>query len=87
MFLKGKTALITGSTSGIGAGYAKALAAEGAAVMINGFGDDGEIETLRQELESLSGAKALYSNADMTKPEKSGRCAVIAQTSWDPWIS
>ncbi len=70
MFLKGKTALITGSTSGIGGGYAKALAAEGAAVMINGFGDQAEIETLRQELESLSGAKAAYSNADMTKPEE-----------------
>lgn len=70
MFLKGKTALITGSTSGIGGGYAKALAAEGAAVMINGFGDEGEIETLRQELESLSSAKAAYSNADMTKPEE-----------------
>ena len=69
MFLKGKTALITGSTSGIGGGYAKALAAEGAAVMINGFGDAGEIETLRQELESLSGVKAAHSNADMTKPE------------------
>lgn len=70
MFLKGKTALITGSTSGIGGGYAKALAGEGAAVMINGFGDQAEIETLRQELESLSGAKAAYSNADMTKPEE-----------------
>ncbi len=70
MFLKGKTALITGSTSGIGGGYAKALAAEGAAVMINGFGEEGEIETLRQELERLSGTKAAYSNADMTKPEE-----------------
>lgn len=80
MFLKGKTALITGSTSGIGAGYAKALAAEGAAVMINGFGDDGEIETLRQELESTSGAGALYSNADMTKPEEiRGMCSDCAE--------
>ena len=70
MFLKGKTAIITGSTSGIGGGYAKALAAEGAAVMINGFGDKSEIETLRNELESLSGVKAAYSNADMTKPEE-----------------
>ncbi|QJB68588.1 3-hydroxybutyrate dehydrogenase [Parasphingorhabdus halotolerans] len=70
MFLKGKTALITGSTSGIGGGYAKALAAEGATVMINGFGDKSEIDTLCQELESLSGVKAAYSNADMTKPEE-----------------
>lgn len=70
MFLRGKTALITGSTSGIGGGYAKALAAEGASVMINGFGDNAEIEALRQELESLSGAKAAYSDADMTKSEQ-----------------
>lgn len=70
MFLKGKVALITGSTSGIGGGYAKALAAEGAAVMINGFGDADAIEALRKELETLSGTKAAYSNADMTKPEE-----------------
>ena len=44
MFLKGKTAIVTGSTSGIGLAYAKALAAEGASVMINGFGDADEIE-------------------------------------------
>lgn len=70
MFLKGKTALITGSTSGIGGGYAKALAAEGAAVMLNGFGDTGEIEALRTELENQSGAQAAYSDADMTRPEQ-----------------
>ena len=69
MFLKGKTALVTGSTSGIGLGYAKALAAEGANVMINGFGDAAEIERERAGLEALSDGKALYSNADMTKPE------------------
>jgi len=68
MFLKGKTALVTGSTSGIGLGYAKALAAEGANVMINGFGDPAEIEMDRAGLEALSGGKALYSDADMTKP-------------------
>ena len=68
MFLQGKTALITGSTSGIGLGYAKALAAEGANIMINGFGDAAEIEKERVGLEALSGAKALYSDADMTKP-------------------
>ena len=59
MFLKGKTALVTGSTSGIGLGYAKALAAEGANVMINGFGDAAEIEKERAGLEALSGGKAL----------------------------
>ena len=70
MFLKGKTALITGSTSGIGLGYAKALAAEGAAVMINGFGDRGEIDGHVEELKKISGAGAYYSPADMTKPEQ-----------------
>ncbi|HEY0595499.1 3-hydroxybutyrate dehydrogenase [Sphingopyxis sp.] len=66
MFLKGKTAIVTGSTSGIGLAYAKALAAEGAAVMINGFGDAAEIEKERAALEGISGARALYSPADMT---------------------
>jgi 3-hydroxybutyrate dehydrogenase len=70
MFLKGKTALITGSTSGIGLGYARALAAEGAAVMINGFGDRGEIDGYVTELQAASGAGALYSAADMTKPDE-----------------
>jgi 3-hydroxybutyrate dehydrogenase len=65
MFLKGKTALITGSTSGIGLAYAKLLASEGAAVMINGFGDAADIEKERAGLEAASGAKALYSPADM----------------------
>lgn len=69
MFLEGKTALITGSTSGIGLGYAKALAAEGASVMINGFGDAAEIEAERAGLEALSGASALYSDADMARPD------------------
>ena len=69
MFLKGKTALVTGSTSGIGLACARALAAEGASVMLNGFGDAAEIEKIRQELERSSGARASYSNADLTRPE------------------
>jgi 3-hydroxybutyrate dehydrogenase len=70
MILKGKTALITGSTSGIGAACATALAREGCAVMINGFGDATSIEAQRQALEELSGAKAMWSGADMTQPDQ-----------------
>ncbi|WP_255720178.1 3-hydroxybutyrate dehydrogenase [Acuticoccus kalidii] len=67
--LKGKSAVITGSTSGIGLAYAKALAAEGVNVMINGFGDEAAIEKERKGLEA-AGVKAVYSNADMTKADE-----------------
>lgn len=70
MFLKGKTALITGSTSGIGLGYARALAVEGASVMINGFGNKQEIDGHVADLIKTSNAGALYSSADMTKPDE-----------------
>jgi len=70
MTLSGKTALITGSTSGIGLAYAKALAAEGANVVINGFGDADAIEKERVGLEKASGAKALYSGHDLTKVDE-----------------
>ncbi|MCF3932134.1 3-hydroxybutyrate dehydrogenase [Acuticoccus sp. M5D2P5] len=69
MMLKGKSAVITGSTSGIGLAYAKALAAEGVNVMINGFGDEAAIEKERKGLEA-AGVKAVYSNADMTKADE-----------------
>jgi 3-hydroxybutyrate dehydrogenase len=70
MFLKGKTALITGSTSGIGLGYARALSAHGAQVMINGFGDQTQIDGYVAELAAANGGGALHSGADMTKPQE-----------------
>lgn len=70
MFLKGKTALVTGSTSGIGLGYAKAFAAEGANLVINGFGEADAIEKERVALERTSGAGALYSAHDLTKVDQ-----------------
>ena len=66
--LKGKNALVTGSTSGIGLGYARALAEQGANVTINGFGDAAAIEKERAGIEKDFGVKAAYSPADMTKP-------------------
>lgn len=65
--LKGRTALITGSTSGIGFGMAKGLAAQGANIVINGLGDAGEIEKARKDVEAL-GVRCVYDGADMTKP-------------------
>jgi 3-hydroxybutyrate dehydrogenase len=66
--LKGKSAVITGSTSGIGLGIAQALARQGANVMLNGFGDTAAIEAERAGIAKASGTKAIYSAADMTKP-------------------
>ena len=70
MFLKGKTALVTGSTSGIGLAYAKAFAAEGANLVINGFGEADTIEKERAALENKSGACAVYSAHDLTKVDQ-----------------
>jgi 3-hydroxybutyrate dehydrogenase len=67
--LKGKSALITGSTSGIGLGIAKRFAAAGANIVLNGFGDAKEIDTLRTTLEREHGVSVLYDAADMTKPD------------------
>ena len=66
--LTGKNAVVTGSTSGIGLGIARALAKEGANVMLNGFGEKAEIEQERAGIESEFGVKAVYSPADMAKP-------------------
>jgi len=65
---KAKAAIVTGSTSGIGLAIARTLARGGTNVMLNGFGDAGEIEKTRAEVERQCGVRALYSPADMTKP-------------------
>lgn len=67
--LKGKTAVITGSTSGIGLGIAQALAAQGANLLLNGIGDANEIEKQRTSLASEFGVTVGYSAADMSKPD------------------
>ena len=65
MLLEGKRALVTGSTSGIGLAIARAFAAEGASVMINGFGDKDEIASICVELAKASGAPAIHDGADL----------------------
>jgi len=65
--LNGKTAIVTGSTSGIGLGIAEALAQTGANVVLNGFGDAMEIERTRCDLAQRTGARVVYSPADMSK--------------------
>ena len=66
--LKGKTAIVTGSTSGIGLGIATALAAEGCDVMLNGFGEPAAIEKLRSGLAERHGVRTAYFAADVAMP-------------------
>jgi 3-hydroxybutyrate dehydrogenase len=66
--LKGKTALVTGSTSGIGLGIARTFAAQGANILFNGFGDTKEIEALQTQVRNDFGVQTAYHNADMSKP-------------------
>lgn len=69
MTLQGKTALVTGSTSGIGLAIAKGFADAGLNIVLNGFGDADKIEEERKAIEE-KGVKAIYSGADMTKPDE-----------------
>jgi 3-hydroxybutyrate dehydrogenase len=68
MMLTNKTAIVTGSTSGIGLGIATALAAQKCNVMLNGFGETAAIEKIRKELSDQHGIKTAYSGADVSKP-------------------
>ncbi|HYZ22532.1 MAG TPA: 3-hydroxybutyrate dehydrogenase [Rhodopila sp.] len=78
MMLRGKAALVTGSTSGIGLGIARALAAQGASVMLNGFGDAQQIEAIRAELEKQHSVTVGYNAADISRPEQIA--AMVRQT-------
>jgi len=66
--LKGKVAVVTGSTSGIGLGIARTLAAEGADLMINGFGEAAAIDKLCREIRTSHGVRVAFSGADLSKP-------------------
>jgi 3-hydroxybutyrate dehydrogenase len=77
--LSGKTALVTGSTSGIGLGIARALAEQGANLVFNGFGDAQQIEKLHTDIGSEFGVRTAYHNADMSKPEQIEAMMAFAQ--------
>ncbi|HQT99185.1 MAG TPA: 3-hydroxybutyrate dehydrogenase [Acidimicrobiales bacterium] len=78
MTLTAKTALVTGSTSGIGLGVARALAGEGANVVLNGFGDPDEIEALRQEIASTYGVPVIYDDANLSVASEVARLVTRA---------
>ncbi|HEY2753513.1 3-hydroxybutyrate dehydrogenase [Phenylobacterium sp.] len=82
MILKSKTAVVTGSTSGIGLAIARAMAKEGANVLINGFGKPEDIEKERSAIEAEFGVKAIHSPADMTKPEEIAAMVALAETTF-----
>jgi 3-hydroxybutyrate dehydrogenase len=68
--LDGKVAIVTGSTSGIGLGIARALAAQGCAILLNGFGEAPMIARLRDELAAEHAVRVVYDGADMARPEQ-----------------
>jgi len=82
MSLKRKAAIVTGSTSGIGLAYARAFAKEGANIVLNGFGDAAAIEKERAGIESEFGVKAVYSPADMTKPDEVAAMIALSESTY-----
>ncbi|KAB0267552.1 3-hydroxybutyrate dehydrogenase [Microvirga brassicacearum] len=82
MTLKSKAAVVTGSTSGIGLAIARALAKEGASVVLNGFGSADDIENARAAIEREYGVKAIYSPADMSKPDEIAAMIRLAEETF-----
>ena len=80
--LAGKAAIVTGSTSGIGLGIARAFAEAGMHVMLNGFGDASEIDATRAEIERATGVGTAYSAADMSKPADIARMVEDARRAF-----
>jgi 3-hydroxybutyrate dehydrogenase len=80
--LKGKTALVTGSTSGIGQGIAEALAAQGANIVLNGFGEAEAIEQLRADIAGQHKVTVAYDGADMSKPAEIARMVKDAEAQF-----
>ena len=80
--LKGKVAVVTGSTSGIGLAYARAFAGAGANIVLNGMGAPADVEKERSAIESDFGVKAVYSPADMTKPSEIAELITLAEKTF-----
>jgi 3-hydroxybutyrate dehydrogenase len=80
MSLRGKTALVTGSTSGIGLAIAQAFANEGCRVMLNGLGEAGAIDRLRDDMAGKAGVEVAYHAADMSKPAEIADLVADAET-------
>jgi 3-hydroxybutyrate dehydrogenase len=80
--LSGKTAVVTGSTSGIGLAYARAFASEGANIVLNGMGQPADIEKERAAIESDYKVKAVHSPADMTKPAEIAEMVALGDKSF-----
>lgn len=80
--LNNKVALVTGSTSGIGLGIARAFAAQGAHVVLNGFGPEADIQKLVSDLQKEYKVQVLYSKADMSKPQEIQNMIAEVEKTW-----